>query len=187
MYRNPSLHLHLLKLPKELRDRTLVIHLRCINRHVGQAEKLKWVIGLGRGWLGRQAFRMLMEVVSLNSIEHADSFITAGGPSSLLAGHFNTDSDGHFASPFAFVKSLYLAFNFANVDFTVTRPFLALFGPSLPLFESLEVFTFEISEYDFNKSFRYVTGFCTYPVSLKAIRIISSSIKVCQLAITFIL
>lgn len=177
MYRNPSLHLHLLKMPKELRDRTLVIHLRCINRHVGQAEKLKWVIGLGRGWLDRQAFKMLMEVVSLNSTEHADSFIA----------DFNTDSDGHFASPFAFVKSLYLAFNFANVDFTVTRPFLALFGPSLPLFESLEVFTFEISEYDFNKSFRYVTSFGTYPVSLKAIRIISSSIKVCQLAITFIL
>lgn len=156
----------------------LVIYMQLMKHHVRQSEKLNWVFLLGKGWLGRQAFRFFMELVTIKTIKHADSFITAAKPSSILAHQFNTDIHGNFTSPFSFVKSLYLAFNVADIDLSTARPFMAEFGKSLSLFGGLEAFSFDISEYDFNKTFRHITGLGTYPASLKNVRIISSSTKV---------
>lgn len=165
-------------MPQELRQKIIRDHLRAIGETAGQAEKLQWVVLLGRGWMGFYAYRLLMQAVTIWNIEGADSFINVGEPTSFLGRLFNTDKAGNFVTPFAHVKSLYLAFDFSLIDLSATRPFLQAFPWSLGLFHNLCSFAFDISEYDVNKSFFYITSLGLFPPSLQAVRIISSSTKV---------
>jgi hypothetical protein len=141
----------------------------------GQAQKLQWVIDLGRGRMGLEAYKLLLEAVTIGDIEGADSFFTSGEPTSFLGRLFNTDAAGTFTTPFGYVKSLYLAFDFSLIDLTARRPFLHAFPLSLGLFRDLYSFTVTISAYDENNSFFYITSFGLFPPSLKVVRIITSS------------
>lgn len=177
-YSNRTLGPLLLHMPQELRRKIILDYLQVTRNIVGQAGKLQWVVVLGKGWMGLQAFKMLMEAVTVWDIRGANSFMNAGNTTSFLARHFNTDEQGNVTTAFSYVKSLYLAFDFSLIDLSVPQPFLEAFGPSLRLFNNLHSFTCDICEYDDNKSFVYITNVGVFPESLKAVRLISSSTKV---------
>lgn len=165
-------------MPQELRHKIIRHHLGAIQPTMGQAQKLQWVVILGRRWLGLEAYRLLLESVTIWNIADADSFMTSCEPTGFLARLFNTDQNGNFTTPFTRVRSLYLAFELSCVDLTVPRPFLQAFPLLLSLFHNLHSFIFTISEYDLNKTFWYITSMGAFPPSLKTVRIISSSTMV---------
>lgn len=156
----------------------LRLHLESKRGMGGQAEKLRLVLVFGRGWLGRQAFKVLMAAVNIWSLEGGDSFIMAGSQDAVLARHFNTDNRGVFTSSFSLVERLYLSFDFRMTDLNENRPFLTDFGPSLPLFNNLQSFAFRFSEFDWGKSFRHITGLGMYPASLRTVSMIATNAKV---------
>lgn len=165
-------------MPQELRQKILHDYLQVTRNTVGQAVKLQWVVVLGKGWMGLEAFKMLMESVTVWDISGANSFMNAGKPTSFLARHFSIDKDGNVTTAFSYVKSFYLAFDLSLVDLAAPPPFCDAFGPSLGLFNNLHSFAFDICEYDYNKSFVYITSVGVYPESLKTVRLFSSSTKV---------
>jgi hypothetical protein len=165
-------------MPQELKQKIILDYLRAMKNTTRPAQKLQWVVDLGRGWMGLEAYKLLLEAVTIWDIEDADSFITSGEPTSFLGRLFNTDTAGNFTTPFGYVKSLYLAFDFSHIDLTATRPFLHAFPLSLGLFHDLYSFSFNISNYDFNKTFYYITSLGLFPPSLKVVRMISSSTRV---------
>jgi hypothetical protein len=156
----------------------LRLHLESKRAIGGQAKKLQLVLVLGRGWLGRQAFKVLMETVTIWSLEGGDSFITAGSRDAVLAGHFNIDNRADISSSFELVERLSLSFDFRTVDLNENCPFLADFGPSLPSFIGLQSFTFQFSEFDIFKSFQHITRLGTYPPSLRSVSMIAVNAQV---------
>jgi len=64
-YSNRTLGPLLLHMPQELRRKIILDYLQVTRNIVGQAGKLQWVVVLGKGWMGLQAFKMLMEAVTV--------------------------------------------------------------------------------------------------------------------------
>jgi hypothetical protein len=174
-YRHQALSRLIDRMPLELREKIILHYLRVMQNTAGQAQKLQWVIYLGGGPMGLEAYKLLLEAVTIWNIENGDSFFTSGEPTSFLGRLFNTDTAGNFTTPFGYVKSLYLAFDFRLIEFTSRRPFLRAFPLTLGLFHDLQSFTITISAIDENRSFFYITSFDSFPPSLKVVRIIASS------------
>lgn len=167
-------------MPQEMRHKIIRDYLGVMKHAMGQAQKLQWVVSLGSGYMGLEAYKLLLESVTIWNAAHADSFIISCQPTSFLARLFNTDTNGNFTTPFARVRSLYLAFDLSLVDLTVPRPFLDVFPSSLGMFLNLNSFTFTISEYDYIKTLWFITSMGGFPSSVKTVRVISSSTMVRQ-------
>jgi hypothetical protein len=174
-YRHQALSRLINRMPLELREKIILHYWRVMQNTAGQAQKLQWVIYLGGGPMGLEAYKLLLEAVTIWNIENGDSFFTSGEPTSFLGHLFNTDMAGNFTTPFGYVKSLYLAFDFRLIEFTSCRPFPHAFPLTLGLFHDLQSFTITISAIDANRSFFYITSFDSFPPSLKVVRIIASS------------
>lgn len=167
-------------MPQELQDKIIKTHLQSTNQTASQADRLAWVCILGPTWMGFEAYKRLLEVVILYSNEKAIFYLQASTRLSLLANHFDAISNGESLNPLSFTKSLYFSFEIGQYHEDMPVSFDKPFACQLGRFCNLRIISFDISEFDSNRSFRAIGAFRGHPCPplLQRVRLVSVNTKV---------
>jgi hypothetical protein len=142
------------------------------------AERLEWVCVFGRNRRGWEAVKRLFKAVVLHDVGQLISFLDAGRPDRFLPQHFSRFSATPSNPLRGLTCSLYIAFETGLLlPFnTVPLPFNAI---PFHILTGLQNLTFDISEYDYNQSFRAMTeGGTIYPTTLRTVRMVCSASRV---------